>query len=146
MSQVLKLRPLDLVVDKWNRRATAAGPDYQAGIQAPRVPWSQGAIAASPAWNQAVTNAASKDLFAKGVAKAGDAKWLNKALSLGARRYPEGVTAAKDDYKNNFASFYDALGKVALPARAPRGDPRNLERVKAIVQTMRQTKEQLLSK
>ena len=146
MSQVLKLRPIDQVVDKWSRRATAAGPEYQAGIQTPRVPWSQGAIAASPAWKQAVTDAASKDLFAKGVTKAGDAKWAAKALSVGVRRYPEGVTAAKDDYKGNFAPFYDALGKVALPARAPRGDPRNLERVKAIVQTMRQVKEQLLSK
>ena len=146
MSQVLKLRPLDQIVDKWNRRATAAGPDYQAGIQAPRIPWSQGATAASPAWKQAVTDAASKDLFAKGVAKVGDAKWLNKALNLGVRRYPEGVSAAKDDYKGNFAPFYDALGKVALPARAPRGDPRNVERVKTIMTAMRQTKEQMLSK
>ena len=146
MSQVLKLRPLDQIVDKWNRRASAAGPDYQAGIQAPRTPWSQGALSAKEAWKQAVTDAASKDLFAKGVAKAGDAKWATKALSVGVRRYPEGVAAAKDDYKNNFAPFYDALGKVALPARAPRGDPRNLERVKAIVNAMRQTKEQLLSK
>jgi hypothetical protein len=133
-------------VDKWSRRATAAGPDYQAGIQAPRVPWSQGAIAASPAWKQAVADAASKDLFAKGVAKAGDAKWATKALNLGARRYPEGVSAAAPDYKSNFAPFYDALGKVSLPARAPRGDPRNLERVKAIVTAMRQTKESILGK
>jgi hypothetical protein len=146
MSQVLKLRPLDQIVDKWSRRATAAGPDYAAGIQAPRVPWSQGAIAAKDAWKQGVTDAASKDLFVKGVIKAGDAKWLKKASELGVRRYPEGVSAAKDDYKNNFAPFYDALGKVALPPRAPRGDPRNLERVKVIVTTMRQVKEQLLSK
>ena len=146
MSQVLKLRPLDQVVDKWSRKATAAGPDYTAGIQAPRIPWSQGAIAAKEAWKQGVADAAAKELFAKGVARAGDAKWLKKATELGVRRYPEGVAAAKDDYKSNFAPFYDALGKVALPPRAPRGDPRNLERVKAIVQTMRQVKEQLLSK
>jgi len=146
MSQLLRLRPLDQISDKWSRRATAAGPDYTAGIQAPRVPWSQGAIGAKEAWKQGVTDAASKDLFSKGVSKAGDAKWLNKALNLGARRYPEGVSAAKDDYKNNFAPFYDALGKVSLPPRAPRGDPRNVERVKAIMTAMRQTKEQLLSK
>ena len=143
---LLRLRPLEQITDKWSRRATAAGPDYQAGIQSPRVPWSQGALAAKDAWKQAVTDAASKDLFSKGVSKAGDAKWATKALNVGVRRYPEGVAVAKDDYKANFAPFYDALGKVSLPARAPRGDPRNLERVKAIVTAMRQTKEQLLSK
>lgn len=136
----LKLRPLDQIKDKWTRRATAAGPDYQAGIAAPRQPWSQAAIAAKAAWQQGVTDAAGRDAFAKGVAKAGDAKWLKKATELGVARYPEGVSKAVEEYKAGFTPFYDALSKLELPARGARGDPRNIERVKTIVQALRAIK------
>jgi hypothetical protein len=136
----LKLRPLDQITDKWERRASGAAPDYQAGLAAPRTPWSQAAIAAKGAWQQGVTEAAGRDAFAKGVAKAGDAKWFNKANTLGVRRYPEGVGVTKDDYKSGFAPYYDALTKIDLPARGARGDPKNLERVRAIMQTLRKIK------
>ena len=136
----LKLRPLDQITDKWERRASGAAPDYQAGLASPRQPWSQAAIAAKSAWQQGVTEAAGRDAFAKGVAKAGDTKWFNKASTLGVRRYPEGVGVAKDDYKGGFAPYYDALTKIDLPARGARGDPKNLERVRAIMQTLRKIK------
>jgi len=136
----LKLRPLDQITDKWERRASGAVADYQAGLAAPRQPWSQAAIAAKGAWQQGVTEAAGRDAFAKGVAKAGDTKWLNKANTLGVRRYPEGVGVAKDDYKTGFAPYYDALTKIDLPPRGARGDPKNLERVRAIMQTLRKIK------
>jgi hypothetical protein len=136
----IKLRPLDQIVTKWNTRASGAGPDYQAGIAAPRTPWSQAALAAKDAWRAGITDAAGRDAFAKGVAKVGDAKWLRKASELGVQRYPQGVTAAKDDYKNGFAPFYDALSKIDLPPRGARGDPKNIERVRTIVQTLRSIK------
>lgn len=138
----LRLRPLDQIKDKWSRRASAAGPDYQAGLGAPRQPWSQGAIAAKDAWRAGVTDAAGRDAYAKGVAAAGDAKWLKKATDLGVRRYPEGVSAAVEDYKSGFAPFYDALSKIDLPPRGARGDPKNVERVRVIMQTLRSIKTQ----
>ncbi|MCC6014091.1 MAG: hypothetical protein LM564_00110 [Desulfurococcaceae archaeon] len=136
----LRLRPLDQIKDKWSRRASAAGPDYQAGLAAPRTPWSQAAVVAKDAWRAGVTDAAGRDAYAKGVAAAGDAKWLKKATELGVRRYPEGVSAAVEDYKNGFAPYYDALTKIELPPRGARGDPKNIERVRVIVQTLRSIK------
>jgi len=136
----IKLRPLDQIVDKWSRRASTAGPDYAAGIAAPRAPWSQAAQAAKDAWRQGVTDAAGRDAYAKGIVKVGDAKWQRKASTLGVNRYPEGVSSAKDDYKGGFAPFADALSKLELPARGARGDPKNLNRVATIAQTMRAVK------
>jgi hypothetical protein len=136
----IKLRPLDQTKDKWSRRATAAGPDYQAGLASPKQPWSQAAIAAKGAWQAGVTDAAGRDAYAKGVAKAGDAKWLKKATELGVRRYPEGVSAAVEDYKAGFAPYYEALSKIDLPPRGARGDPKNIERVRVIMQTLRSIK------
>jgi hypothetical protein len=136
----IPLRPLDKVVDKWSTRATSAAPDYNAGVAAPRKDWAAQAVAAKGAWQAGITEAASRDAFGKGVAKAGTAKWQKKAVELGTRRYPEGVNAAKDDYKADFAAFYDALSKIDLPPRGARGDPKNLERVRTIMQTLRQVK------
>jgi hypothetical protein len=140
----IKLRPLEKITDKWSTRAAAAVTDYAEGIANPKVPWSQAAVAAKDAWRQGVTDAAGRDAFAKGVARAGDAKWLKKAQEFGPTRYPDGVSKTKDDYKNGFAPFYDALTKVELPARRARGDPANVERVKAIMTAMRSTKQALL--
>lgn len=136
----IKLKPLEKIVDKWSTRASGAAADYASGITMPKQPWSAAATAAKDAWRTGVTDAAGRDAYAKGVAKAGDAKWLKKASEIGARRYPEGVTAAKDDYKGGFAPVYDTLSKVELPVRGPRGDPKNIERVRTIVQALRQLK------
>jgi len=57
----LKLRPLDQITDKWERRASGAVPDYQAGLASPRQSWSQAAIAAKGAWQQGVTEAAGRE-------------------------------------------------------------------------------------
>ncbi len=136
----IPVRPLDKVVEKWSSRATAAAPDYSAGVSAPRKDWAAAATAAKSAWQAGVTDAAGRDAFAKGVAKAGTAKWQKKAVELGTRRYPEGVGVAKDDFKGGFAPYYDALSKIDLPPRGARGDPKNLERVRTIMQTLRSVK------
>jgi len=139
----IKMRPLDKIGEWWRSGATAAGPKYAEGLTMPRQPWSQGAVGAKDAWRQGVTDAAGRDAYAKGVVKAGDAKWLKKASELGARRYPEGVGVALDDYKAGWAPFYDVLSKVELPPRKARGDPANIERVRTIVQALRGKKLEL---
>ena len=136
----IKLRPLDKIVAKWRERASTATPEYVYGIQNPKISWSAAATAAKDAWRAGVTDAAGRDAYAKGVAKAGDAKWAKKALEIGQRRYPEGIGVAVEDYKSGWAPYYDALSKIDLPPRGPRGDPRNIERVATIVKTLRSLK------
>jgi hypothetical protein len=136
----IPLRPIDKVVDKWKSRATAAGPDYTFGVQNPLRDWATQAQAAGDSWRAGVTDAAGRDAYRKGVAKAGTPKWQRKAVDLGSRRFPEGVAAGAPDYKSEFAPFYDTLSKIDLPPRGARGDPKNLERVRVIMQTLRAVK------
>jgi len=136
----IPLRPLEKVVEKWRGKTTAASSDYVAGVQAPKYDWQAQSLAAKDAWKAGVTDAAGRGAFEKGVAKKGTAFWQKRTLDLGPGRFTDGVTKSVDVYKGEFASFYDALGKIELPARGARGDPKNLERVRTIMETMRKVK------
>jgi hypothetical protein len=137
----IPLRPLDTVVGpKWKNRASAAATDYASGVSAPLRDWATNAAAAEGAWKQGVTDAAARGAFGAGVRKAGTGKWQGKATTLGARRYPEGVAAAEKDYVDAFKPYYDALSKIELTPRGPRGDPRNYDRVKQIGDALRKVK------
>jgi hypothetical protein len=136
----IPLRPLDQIRTKWKNRASAAAPDYTSGVSAPLRDWATNAAAAAPAWKAGVTDAAGRNAFEKGVKRAGTAKWQTKAKELGSRRYPEGVAVAEPDYEAGFKPYYEALSKIDLPPRGPRGDPRNYERVKTIGDTLRKVK------
>ena len=46
---MVKTKPVDVVVDKWRRRAEVASDDYKTGIQNPRRAWSEGSLAAKEA-------------------------------------------------------------------------------------------------
>lgn len=136
----IPLKPLDKVTEKWKTRATGAGPEYAAGVQAPLRDWQTAAKAAAAAWKDAITQAAGRDAYGVGVSKTPTAFWQKRAMELGTARYTDGVSKSVDVYKDNFAAFYDALSKIELPPRGPRGDPRNIERVKAIMDTLRKVK------
>jgi len=87
-----------------------------------------------------VTDAAGRDAYSKGVAKKPTAFWQKRALELGVSRYPDGVSKSVDVYESEWKPYYDALSKIELPARGARGDPKNLERVRVIVTTLRSVK------
>jgi len=70
------------------------------------------------------------------VAKAGSSKWKEKALKKGPGRFAEGVYIAGPDYEKGFAPYHAAIERVELGPRFPRRDPRNLERVKRIVDAL----------
>jgi len=136
----LVLRPLDKIVEKWRSRATAATSDFAAGVETPRNPWSKGALAASETWKSAVTEAAARDAYRKGVSARTDEFWKTRTLTVGAARYSDGVSKSVDIYKGNWSAYYDVLSKLELTPRGPRGDPKNLERVRAIMQALRSKK------
>ncbi|GAI13894.1 unnamed protein product, partial [marine sediment metagenome] len=79
---------------------------------------------------------AAKDLFAKGVDRAGTAKWRDHALKKGPGRFAEGVYIAGPDYETGFKPYHDAISRVDLGPRFPKRDPRNLNRVKIIVDAL----------
>ncbi len=122
----ITLRPIEQLADKFAKRAQAASPEYLAGVSAPKKDQAAEAIAAAPAYNQGVQEAIARDGFAKGLRKAGTAKWQEKAKTLGAQRYSQGGAGAKADCQTGFAPYAGVLSSVSLPAKGARGAAGNL--------------------
>jgi hypothetical protein len=119
-----------------------SGEDYAAGVQNPRTAWAAAAVAAAPVQAAAVQAAIARGAYAQGIRKAGDAKWQSKAAGKGAARFGPGVAEAESDYASAVAPYLNAINALTLPARGPKGDPRNLERVRVINQALHQLRTQ----
>jgi len=131
-----EIRSLAAIKEKWTRVTPGRTEDYKLGIQNPRRDWAEEALAAETNYKAGVDAAQAKGMFAKGIAKAGTAKWKDKALKKGPGRFAEGVYIAGPDYEKGFAPFHAAIERVDLGPRFPKRDPRNLARVKAVVDAM----------
>lgn len=134
------VKAMSTIVDKWSRRASQAAPDYATGVKAPRKSWAQATTDAVDAQAAGVQAALSAGSFEKGVAKAGDAKWARKAVTVGAQRFGPGVAAAKGDYQAGFAPYAAVIQGVTLAPRGARGDPRNYDNVRAIGEALHNAK------
>ena len=125
---------------KWARVTPTRTEDYTLGIRNPKRDWAQAAVGAKESHKAAMQAAATADSYAKGVAKAGTQTWQDKAIKKGPSRFAEGVIVGAGDYGSGFAPYADTIKATTLPARFPRGDIRNLERVKVISQALRKKK------
>jgi hypothetical protein len=125
---------------KFVARAQAAGGDYQKGVQAAGDNWQAKTAASADAYGAGVNAAISAGRFAKGVVKAGSAKYVSRAAGVGAQRYPTGVGAAGPNWQNGVQPYLDTLSGLTLPPRAPRGSPNNIQRVAIIADALRKKK------
>lgn len=132
------IKPIEQASDKWGRRSAVAGPDYQAGVEQPRRPWADAAVASETNYKTAVVAAANAGRFGQGVRAAGEEKWRSRARQVGPARFAEGVMVAKPDWEKGFRPYHEAIGALALPARGPKGSPVNIQRVSSIATTLRQ--------
>lgn len=123
--------------DKWTRRAAVAGPDYESGVRSPRRDWAEAALAAENNYKAGVVSAAQAGKFGRGVKAAGTARWQESALAKGPNRFSEGVILSKDRWEKGFAPSHEAITRLNLPPRGPKGSPQNLQRVTAVAQALR---------
>ena len=128
-----QIKSLDRIKEKWTRVTPTRTEDYKLGVTNPRRDWAKATEAANDNYKAGVDAAQAKGLFVKGVRKAGTSKWQSKTIAKGPTRFAEGVYLAGDDYAAGYAPYREAISKVDLGPRYPRRDPRNLERVKKIV-------------
>lgn len=126
--------------DKWARVTPGRTEDYKEGINNPRRSWASEATASKENYKAGVDKAHTNNSFVKGIAKAGDTKWKTKALSKGPGRFAEGVTDAQSDYEKGIAPFLQAISATDLGPRFPKGDIRNLDRVKKVTEAVRKIK------
>lgn len=131
-----EIKSMSQIRDKWTRVTPGRTEDYKLGVQNPKRDWAEETENAKDNWKAGIDAAAAKDLFAKGVTKAGTKKWQDKALKKGPGRFAEGVYMAGPDYEKGFAPYREAIARTDLGPRFPRRDPRNLDRVKRIVNAL----------
>ena len=127
------VRSIADIATKWADRAATAAPYYESGVTAPLKDWATGAKAGQKAYDAAMADPKTRALRTKGIDRVGSEKWSRKAKAVGPARFREGVGVAEPDYSSGFGPYRDEIERITLPARGPRGDPKNLDRVKAIM-------------
>ena len=136
----IAIKSMAAIKEKWVRVTPGRVEDYTAGIRSPRRDWATETAASSGNWAAGVAAANVKGLFAKGVTEAGTKKWQEKSLAKGPGRFGEGVNIAGPDYEKGFSPYRNAIAAVDLGPKYPRRDPRNLNRVKLVVDALVKTK------
>jgi hypothetical protein len=135
-----KIRSAGAIGDKWARVTPERAEDYKIGVTNPKKDWAAETKAAETNYEAGVKSAMTRKAFGKGVDKAGTAKWQEGALKKGVDRFGPGVMAGQDNYEKGFAPYRDVIEHTVLPTRYPKGDPRNIERVKAIAKALHDKK------
>lgn len=136
----LKMKAITDIASKWVRRASAASPEYEAGVRSPKEDWMAETVAAEPAFEAGISDAIGRKAFGKGVREAGTEKWQRKTLAVGPARFGPGVSAAQSDFAAGFGPYRDAIERIVLPVRGRRGDPANIERVRVLADALHSQK------
>lgn len=130
------LPPIEAIAAKWARVTPTRAEDFEAGVRNPRRSWSQNTLAAAKSFADGIQVAIREKRFEKGVSATGDSGWQEPTISKGVQRWGPGVQLAEAKFAQKFSKFASALAAVDLPPRFARRDPRNLERVRVVVEAM----------
>jgi len=128
-----QIRTIERIARKWATVTPGRTADYEEGIQNPRRDWEAATAGSEEAYQTGVQQAIAEKRFGRGVRAAGSEKWQQASLEKGVQRWGPGVAIGESNYARGFAPIRDAIERVQLPPRFARRDPRNLMRVKAIV-------------
>ena len=134
------IKPLDKTTKVWAKRASASRDEYLDGVNNPRKDWKDETAGASNRYQAGLETSFANKSFEKGVVSAGTGKWQERTKKLGPSRYSEGVRASEPDYRKGFEPYHSAIAGVDLPPRGPKGSPENIDRVRAIAETLHETK------
>ncbi len=132
----LKVKGAAESAKKLVERAQSAAGEYSIAAQAAGDAWQTGAVGAKDTYGMAISAAGIKDRFARGVAKAGAAKFVRKVKDVGADRFSSGVAAGQADYAANVEPYLSTVAGLTLSARGPRGSASNFKRVQEVGQAL----------
>jgi hypothetical protein len=139
----IKVTPAAEAARKWTDVTPGRQSYYESGVKGAGQDWENGAMAAKQAYKSAVSAANIDQMFAGGVKKAGQAKYVAKASTLGAARFSQGVQAAGADFQSGVEPYLTEIAGITLPARGPRGSTGNLARVTEIATKLNKKRLQL---
>lgn len=128
---------------RWKDRAGAAGEAYTEGVKNPRQDWATATKAAEANWKAGLQDAMQRGAFGKGVTRVGSDKQMQRAQTVGRDRFIEGVALSEENYRKGIEPYISTLENLTLPPRFPRGDARNIERVKAVAKALNDRKKSM---
>lgn len=129
----IKVKSADEVARKWAEVTPGRSTYYEANAVPAGSDWETNTKNAGAAFKAGISAGNIQAMFVGGVAKAGAAKYSRKVKDVGVARFGQGVSAAVDDFKSGVSPMLDEISKLTLPARGPRGDASNVNRVTAIM-------------
>jgi len=135
-----KIRSIDEITRKWHDVTPLRADEYVAGVQNPKEDWKTQTLGAAKNYELAIAASVANKSFDKGVGKSSTGRWQDKAVKKGGVRFGPGVTEAAPDFHRGFAPYRDVISNTTLPRRYPKGDPRNLERVRVMAKALRDKK------
>lgn len=130
------IKPLDRISSKWARVSGLSQESYREGVENPTRDWASATAAAEDNYNKGVQAAIAAKRFGKGVRKAGTAKWQANAIAKGPDRWGQGIRLSENAYQEGFAPFRETILNTKLPERGPKGDPKNIERVRVMAEAL----------
>lgn len=136
----IRIKDTGFLAKKFVRNAGQAGGDYTEGVKQAGSDWEANTKAAGDNWAAGVQQAIGDKRFDKGVSNAGAAKYVERASTVGANRYPQGVAIAENAWSKGVQPHLDAMKGLNLPPRRPKGDPGNRERAHIVADRNRAIK------
>jgi len=126
---------------KFERRASAAGQDYEQGVsEVSDSEQQQATLDAAGNWEQGVQDAIAEGRFEDGV-KNPNKSWQEPALEVGSSRFTQGASNAGDQWQSAFSTYADTLEGLDLQPRGPRGSAANFDRARAVGEALHNTRQ-----
>lgn len=135
----LKVKSVQAAASKFVTRATSASGDYKDGINSTN-DQAEKAIAAEASYAQGVQDSIARGARVAGLQKAGNSKWKERSLNLGAGRYSTGIKAGESEYSKNVAPYLQTLSNLNLTPRGPKGSVENYQRAAEVGQALHEQK------
>jgi len=130
---------------KYATNAGRSSEEYSTNAQAAAGDWEKNTQAARGNYKDGISAANIETRFARGVAKAGAAKYARKIAAVGGNRYRPGVEAGAADWQTGFAPFASTLAALSLSVKKMRGDPSNYSRGEQVGKALNAKRLALLS-
>jgi len=137
----VKVKDLGQSAKKFSTNASAGSQNYVSGVQSNQS-WAQNTEAAAGTWASGVSAAAANGRFAKGVSKAGQAKWQSAAQSKGQSRFQSAVSSpqAQQNWQTGFQPYATVISALPPAPRGVRGSPQNYQIVQQIGDALHKAK------
>jgi len=126
------------IAAKYQRGVAGAAQDYAEGVQNPSRPWASATAAASGRWRTGIQEAINNNSFQRGVQKAGDAKWQERAINRGAQNYAGAAPVAAQEYAKVAGQIMAAGNAARSASQAMPGDTQE-QRLQRALAAMRAT-------